>query len=253
MEKPMFQQLLEAAVHPDLDHVIGVDPQLPDGIEIGQLDPVNPFHRQNASAGDLAVDAGNGNAWVMAVQVPELFGVSGLVEVIHLLEDPPPEFVDQGDQIAADQPDVAVQPGRDVADDVEVKGDLFAKPWALNFDGHLLAVVQNSPMNLTQGCGGDGIPLQFRVKLSDWSPEVLLDACHGQIAVKARQLILKLGELLQQQRRNDVRARGQGLTGLDECRTEVHQQLGTFPCSCAGTIFVLQQLKEPVEADSQKQ
>ena len=35
----------------------GSIPELPDGIEIGQLDPVDPFHRQNASAGDLAMDA----------------------------------------------------------------------------------------------------------------------------------------------------------------------------------------------------
>ena len=61
----------------------------------------------------------------MTVEIAEFFRIAGLIEVVHLLENPSSQLIDQGDQIAADQADVAIEPGGDVAHDVEIERDLF--------------------------------------------------------------------------------------------------------------------------------
>ena len=153
VEEAVLQQLLEAAVHAHLHHVVGVDAQLTHGIEVGELHPVDPFHRQDTTARGIAIDRWNRDARVVAVQIPEGFRIGCLIEVIHLLEHPAPEFVDQRNQVTADQADVAVQPCGDVADDVEVKRDLFPQAGALHLHGNLLTTLEGSLVHLTQGGG----------------------------------------------------------------------------------------------------
>ena len=75
--------------------------------------------------------------WLCSAAEP--LGVGGLVEVIHLLEHPGTQFVDQGHQVAADDPHAAIQPGGDVAHDVEIEGDLLPQPRPLHLHRHPLA------------------------------------------------------------------------------------------------------------------
>ena len=151
VEEATLQQLLKAAIHPHFHHVVWINAQLSNGIQIGELDAVDPFHREDAAAGGIPVDGGDGNSRVVPMQRGKSFRVGCLVEVIHLFEDAPPKFIDQGDEIAADQADVAVQPRGDIAHDVEIQGDLFPKPWSLNFHRHLGATLQDTLMHLTEG------------------------------------------------------------------------------------------------------
>ena len=150
MKETMFKQLLETAVHPNFDHLIRIDTDVPYGLEIGEFDSVDPFHGQDATAGGFLMDPGNGDTRVVTVKFSELFSICCFVQIIHLLEHSLAEFIDQGDKITPDQPDIAVQPGCDVSDDIKVEGDLFTQPWALNFHGDPFTVVQNTFVNLSE-------------------------------------------------------------------------------------------------------
>ena len=125
VKEPVLQQLLEAAAHPHFHHVVGINAELLDGLEVGELHPVDPLHGQHPSAGGIPVDGGDGDPGVVAVEVAEFLSVARFIEVVHLLEHAAAQFIDQGHEIAADQADVAVQPGGDVAHDVQVQRDLF--------------------------------------------------------------------------------------------------------------------------------
>jgi hypothetical protein len=190
MEEPMLQQLLQAAVHPHLHHVVGVDPEGAHRVEVGELDAVDPLHRQHPPTGGLAIDGRDGDARIVAVQAGEGFGVGGFVDVIHLLEDPFAEFIDQPHQIALDQPHIPVQPGGDVADDVEIEGDLLPQARPLHLHRHPFAAHQNAPVHLAQGGGGNRFLLQRREQRRHRRLQVLFDAGHGQGTVEARQLVL---------------------------------------------------------------
>ena len=186
MKEAVLQQLLQAAVDTDIDHVVGVDPKLANCIEIGEFHAIDPLHRQHAATGGLMKDCRYGNAGIVAVELCELFCVGRLIEVVHLLEHPTAQFIDQGHQITADQADVAVQPGGDIANDVKVQGDLFTQAWTLNFDRNLLAIGQRASMHLPEGGCGDGFSIELFVDLINRSTEVLLDAGHGQVTVEPR-------------------------------------------------------------------
>ena len=88
MEEAVLQQLLQAAVHTDIHHVVGVDAQLTDRIEIGELHPIDPLHRQHTTAGGLVEDCRYGDARVVAMQLSEFFSVGRLIQVVHLFEHP---------------------------------------------------------------------------------------------------------------------------------------------------------------------
>ena len=153
MEEAMLQQLLKAAVHAHLHHVVGVHTQLANRFKVGELDAVDPLHRQHAAAGGVAIDRRNSNSRVVLMQLSESLSVSGLVDVVHLFEHPSPQLVDQGNEVASDQSDVAVQPGGDVAHDVQIQGDLFAQPRALHLHRHPGAAFEGSLVHLTQRGG----------------------------------------------------------------------------------------------------
>ena len=136
------------------------------------------------------MDDRNSDAGIVAVKLAEFFGVLSFIQVIHLLENPMTEFIDQRDEITADQTDIAVQPSRDVAHDVEIKRDLLTKTRTLHLDGHALTVVEHTAVHLAEGGGGDRIAFEFGVDAVHRSTEILFNAGHGQIAVEARQLVL---------------------------------------------------------------
>ena len=96
VEKAVLQKLLQAAVHAHFHHVVGIDPELAHGFEVGEFDPVDPFHRQHAPARGFSVDPRNGDAGVVPVELTEFFGVARFVEVVHLLEHPSTQFINQG-------------------------------------------------------------------------------------------------------------------------------------------------------------
>ena len=150
VEEAMLQQLLQGAVHAHLHQLVGVDAQFPYRLQVGELDAVDPLHRQHPPAGGLPVDAGHSNARVVGVQLGEGLSVAGLVAVVHLLKHPLAQLVDQGHQIGADQAHVAVEPGGDVAHDVEIERDLLAQAWALHLHRHLLAAVEYTLVHLAQ-------------------------------------------------------------------------------------------------------
>ena len=253
MEEAVFQKLLQAAVHPDRHHVIGIDAQLSHRFEVGELDAVDPLHRQHPSTGGFPVDVRNGDAGVLLMELAEFLGIRGFIQVVHFLKHPTAQFINQGDEIAANQTDVAVEPGGDVAHDVEIKGDLFAQTRPLNFHGNALTIVQCSSMHLAEGGSGDRFAFQFRIDAADRSAEVLFDAGHGQIAVESRKLVLQLSQFLQQNRRHDVRSRGQSLSGLDEGWSQFHEQFRTFPCSASSPLRIFEQLEDPIKSDPDQQ
>ena len=59
------------------------------------------------------------------MQCGKALGVGGFVEIVHLLEHPLAEFIDQGHQVTADQAHIGVHPGGDVAHDVKIERDLL--------------------------------------------------------------------------------------------------------------------------------
>ena len=252
MEETVLQQLLQAAVHPHLHHVVRVDAEGAHGIEVGELDPIDPLHRQHPAAGGLAMDGGNGDARVVAVQPGEGFGVAGLVDVIHLLEHPLAELIDEPHQIALDHAHVAVEPAGDVADDVEIQGDLLPQAGPLHLHRHPLPRLENAAVHLAEGGGGDGVLLQRSEDFVHRGSQILLDAGHRQGAVEARQLVLQLGQFLQQQGRDDVGPGGEGLARLDEGGTQGHEQFGALPRPFSGPGRGGQLAGEPVEADAQQ-
>ena len=63
---------------------------------------------------------------------------------------------------------------------------------------------------------------------------------------------MQSGELLQQQRRNDVGTGGEGLAGLDEGWTEGSHQIRGFFRPGSGVVGILEPAGDPVEADTQE-
>ena len=153
VEKAVFEQLLQAAVHANIDQLIRVDPHGLDRLEPGQLHPLDPFHGQHPPAGEFAMDFRNGDARVVGVQLSEALGIGGFVEVVHFLKYPPAQLIDEGHQVAADQADVGFQPRRDIPHDVEVQRDLLPQTGPLHFHGHGAAIFQGAPIHLAQGGG----------------------------------------------------------------------------------------------------
>ncbi len=96
-------------------------------------------------------------------------------------------------------------------------------------------------MHLTKRRSGDGFSIEFRIDAVDRCTEVILDAGHGEVAIEARKLILELGQFLEQHRRNDVWTGGKGLASFDESRTEINEQIGTFPGSRSGALLIAEQ------------
>ena len=150
VEKPMLKQLLQAAVDAYIHQLIRVDPHGFDGIEAGELDPLDPFHGQHPAAGEFPVNLRDSDAVVMAMQFREALGIRGFIEVIHLLKHPAPELIDQRHQIAADQADVGFEPGGDVSDDVEVERDLLSQSRALHLHRHSATIFECAAVHLTQ-------------------------------------------------------------------------------------------------------
>ena len=153
VKETVLQQLLQAAVHPHLHHVVGVHTDPPHGLEVGEFHPIDPFHREHAPAGGFMEDARYGDAGIVAVQFGEFFRVGRFIEVVHLLEHPLTEFIDQRHQITADQTHVAVEPGGDIAHDVEIERDLLAQTRSLHLHRHLLTALQHAAVHLAQGGG----------------------------------------------------------------------------------------------------
>ena len=143
--------MLQAAIDAHLHHVVWIDAEIAHGIEIGEFDTVDPFHGQHAPTGGLVVDGWYGDAGVGGMQFGEAFGIGGFIEIIHLFKHTAAQFINQPYQIAADNPHSAIQPGGDVAHDVEIKGDLLPQARSLHLDGHLLSVGQDAPMYLAEG------------------------------------------------------------------------------------------------------
>ena len=149
-------------------------------------------------------DARYSDARIVDVKLSEFFRICCLIEIVHFLEHPLTQFIDQRHQITADQTHVAIKPSGDVAHDVKIERDLLAQARPLHLHGHLLATLQHAPVHLAQGGRRDRFALQVFVDRVHRRPEVLLDAGHRQAGIEARQLVLELGQLLEQHRRNDV-------------------------------------------------
>ena len=200
----------------------------------------------------MAVDAGNGDAGVVGVQGCKGLGIGGLVAVVHLLEHPLAQLIDQGHEVGADQPHVLVEPGGDVAHDVEIERDLLPQAGALHLHRHLVAVEQHTPVHLAEGGGGDGLPFQLRINGVDRGAEVFLDAGHGQGGIEAGQLVLQARQFIQQKWRHDVRPSREGLAGLDEGGAQGGHQIRGFLGTGLGVVAVLEFAGEPVESHPQQ-
>ena len=94
VEKAVFEQLLQAAVHADIDEFIRVNPHGLDRFEPGELHPLDPLHGQHPTTGELAVDFWNSDARIVGVELSEALGIGGFVEVVHFFKHPPAQFVD---------------------------------------------------------------------------------------------------------------------------------------------------------------
>ena len=180
VKKAVLQQLLQAAVNTDIHHFVGVNADATHGLEVGEFYPLDPLHGEHPAAGGLVIDAGDGDAGVVGVQGCETFGVGRLIAVVHLLEHPLAQLIDQGHQVAADQAHVLVQPGGDVAHDVEIERDLFAQPRSLHLDRNLLTALEHPFVHLAEGGGGDRFGIELFIDLQHRGTEVILDAGHGQ-------------------------------------------------------------------------
>ena len=132
----------------------------------------------------------------MLVKLLKFFCIGCFVEIIHFFKHSCAKFIDQPHEIAADQPHIPVQPGGDVANDVEIKSDLLPEARPLHFHGHFLPPLQHTTVHLAQGGCGNGLPFQGGVDLIDRCSQVLLNARHGQGGIKPRQLVLQLGQFL---------------------------------------------------------
>ena len=107
-------------------------------------------------------------------------------------------------------------------------------------------------MHLAQGGRGDRFPIELGVDRFHRQAQVVLDAGHRQGRIEAGQLVLQLGQLLQQQGRHDVGPSGEGLAGLDEGGPQGGHQVGRFSGPGAGVVRILQAPGQPVEPHPQE-
>ena len=119
-------------------------------IDVGHLDPVDPFERQHATAGVGPVDARHPNLWVPGEVLVERVGVPCLQPIIQLLPDRARELVHQLVRVdEVERTHAFLGEPRRLVEESDVSLDLARCTRALHLDGHLLAVRKRRAVDLT--------------------------------------------------------------------------------------------------------
>ena len=113
-----------------------------------------------------------------------------------------------------------VENDRDVLERGEIPVNLLADARTLHFDGDLAAAAQDGAMHLAERGGGNRQAIEFDERVRDADAELL---ANGPLDVFVRErldVVLQPRERIQVGRREQVGARGEDLTELDERRPE---------------------------------
>ena len=152
MEKAMFQQLPQRTLNTHFDQITGIKVAIAQGIQVGELNSRDPLHRQHSSPRILPVNTRHVDILQVAVELSKLLGVATFLAVVHLFEDAQAKLVHDGDKVAAQLLEGALDEASQSSQNVEVEGNALGQIWALYFDSDCFTAPKFSFINLPQRC-----------------------------------------------------------------------------------------------------
>jgi hypothetical protein len=185
------------------------------------LPAAHELHRQHARAA-VIVDRHRDEKAAEGAEIGgEAYEIVRFAAVVELLRESPPEFRDRPHEVELpSRRCVVIEELGDVFHRREVLGETFADVRALYLDGHLASIAKFGAMHLAQRGGCERLGLECREPFRDAEPEIVLNQPLDIGKRKRLDAVLQPPEGFEVRRRQQVRARRQQLTELDERGTE---------------------------------
>src|SRR3972149_3252410 len=152
MEHAVQEQLLAVGVGDQLRYGLEVYAGVLEGIDVGDLDPLQVLHDQHTAGGVLPVDPGHDDVRAGGEVGGDELRVVALVDEVQLLRHVPGNLLDDGPEVQ-----VALQRRQDAQEESNaVQVRLNDVPYAriLHLDRHRAAVFQHRPVDLGEGRRG---------------------------------------------------------------------------------------------------
>ena len=211
-----------------------------DEVDVGELDPVDPFERQHPGPRVLPVDLRHADVRVAREMAVEVLRVARLLPVVELLADRARELVHElagVDEVERADP-LAREPRR-LVEQAEVGLDLPRRARPLHLDRDAAPVRQGRAMHLADRRGRDRRGLEVEEQPLERVAELLLDHALGLLERERPHVVLQPAQLDDDVGRHDVGPRREELPELDERRPELVEHLAqvlaaretTPPCS----------------------
>ena len=226
VEEAALQHLPQRALHERVDDVAPLEAVLAQRRAVSQPEAIDPLHRQHAARRERREDLGRRDVGDGAVEPREPRRVGGLDAVVDLGVDELAKVVDDRDEIdvAAERRDQPRQRRRVGAQDVQVERDDRLAAGPLHLDRHLPAVEERRLVDLPERRRRHRLARDLRVDLRDRHAELGLEDRERGVVGKRRHAVLQplqLGEVLGGQQ---VGARREGLSRLDDGGAEARDQ-----------------------------
>jgi len=189
------------------------------GIQIGDLDAVDPLERQHAGARNSSRDLRHANVRMACEVAVERVRVACLQTVIELLTDRARELGDE--LLRVDEVERTHSFLGDTCRLIQkrhVRFDLSRRAGALHLDGDLLAVRQRRAVHLSDRRRGDRRVVELREELGNRKAEILLDHLLDVLDRKRANVVLQAPQLRDDVGREHVGPRREQLAELDERR-----------------------------------
>jgi hypothetical protein len=224
VKKTAVEHLLIDEIGEPVCQVHRIDLVSPQRGRVGDAEAGNKFQRQHARSGIFLVDLGYLDRPVALELRAVPGGIVGLVRKVEFLQERVGEFLHHADRIHPGQiGDMLFRETREVMENGQVEIDHFPDVGPLDFNRDLCPVLQLGQVNLRDGSARGRLRRETGEKLLHGFAEFGLHDLLGQLAVKGWDAVMEFAKLDIQLVGNEIAARAQDLTELDEGRPQFLQ------------------------------
>src|SRR5690554_3355111 len=223
VEKPVVEHHLDQGTQQSIEHR---DRPLGAALQVGELLGVDKLHGQNFGAGEVVKDLGNLDFVDLGEVAPELLDILRFLQKIELIENGALKLAHDGRRgIELDLLNGRLEQARQIIEQVEVAADLLANAGALHFDNDRLPVAQRRQVGLADGGCSQRFFAEFAEELLELAAQSRLNLRPNLLKAQRRHAVLQVLKLGNKLGRQNIRARREHLTKLDEGRPQVLQDL----------------------------
>src|SRR5712691_6149560 len=225
VEEAVGKQLMEAGVENVAGELFAIDARRVVE-DLPELHAFQFLQRDHGARGELPVEPGDDDGGPPGVVFCKLLDVARFVIEIQLEEHGGAELADDaGGRVDAGLLDHSLEESRQVEEEIGVAADLLLDARTLHLDHHVLARGEPRAVHLGDRRGRHRGGVDRGEELVGGFAQALLDQLQDQLHRHGRGAILKMAELGDEIRRQDVGPRGEDLPQLDEGGPQLRQGL----------------------------